>query len=513
MADYYPLIARAVAGLKDNAGESRRSLYERARTALITQLRSIDPPLSESDITRERLALEEAVRKVESEVARRANLLGPRPEASLRATGSRVEPAARPGDAERGAPSRARDSRPDSAGNEAGRQEPSSRQRPSRQQTDEPSLRPDRSAPSHPPQSRDALSGRRVPEEKPSLAAQSMRGFRDVISEADELGRAAAEANRAARKTYSEVPSPSAEFDRLEPNLEDRGASPPGDFPYSYDESPEEAEKYAQERRRRVKPEAERPPRSPRSTLGLIRVAIAMSAVAAVILLAYFLWKPVESLVKSMGTRSPIETSRESAPANQPKITDRVGQPSSSQQVAAVAQRVVLYDEDPSEPQGKQYIGTAVWRTETVPPSGNQPPEIAVRADIDVPDRKMKVTLSIRRSTDPASPVSHTLELGFVLAPDSANGGVANVPGVLMKPAEQTRGTPLAGQSVKVTDGFFLIGLSSSEADRQRNLQLLKERPWFDVPIVYTNQRRAILAIEKGSPGERAFADAFSVWK
>src|SRR6516162_7090653 len=73
MADYYPLIARAIAGLDPNApGESRRALYERARAALIAQLRSVDPPLSESEITRERLSLEEAVRKVESEAAQRA---------------------------------------------------------------------------------------------------------------------------------------------------------------------------------------------------------------------------------------------------------------------------------------------------------------------------------------------------------------------------------------------------------------------------------------------------------
>ena len=73
MADYYPLIARAIAGLDPSApGESRRALYERARAALIQQLRSVDPPLSESEITRERLALEEAVRKVESEAAQRA---------------------------------------------------------------------------------------------------------------------------------------------------------------------------------------------------------------------------------------------------------------------------------------------------------------------------------------------------------------------------------------------------------------------------------------------------------
>src|ERR1700749_2133392 len=73
MADYYPLIARAIAGLDPSApGESRRALYERARAALIAQLRGVQPPLSESEITRERLALEEAVRKVESEAAQRA---------------------------------------------------------------------------------------------------------------------------------------------------------------------------------------------------------------------------------------------------------------------------------------------------------------------------------------------------------------------------------------------------------------------------------------------------------
>src|ERR1700742_2445824 len=73
MADYYPLIARAIAGLDPSApGEARRALYERARAALIAQLRGVQPPLSESEITRERLSLEEAVRKVESEAAQRA---------------------------------------------------------------------------------------------------------------------------------------------------------------------------------------------------------------------------------------------------------------------------------------------------------------------------------------------------------------------------------------------------------------------------------------------------------
>ena len=70
MADYYPLISRAVAGLEKNNGENRRALYERARAALVAQLRGVAPALDESDITRERLALEEAIRKVEAEAAR-----------------------------------------------------------------------------------------------------------------------------------------------------------------------------------------------------------------------------------------------------------------------------------------------------------------------------------------------------------------------------------------------------------------------------------------------------------
>ena len=80
MTDYHPLIARAVEGLEKSTGEARRALYERARTALVTQLRRVDPPLSETEITKERLALEDAIRKVEAETARksRAELREPR---------------------------------------------------------------------------------------------------------------------------------------------------------------------------------------------------------------------------------------------------------------------------------------------------------------------------------------------------------------------------------------------------------------------------------------------------
>jgi hypothetical protein len=127
---------------------------------------------------------------------------------------------------------------------------------------------------------------------------------------------------------------------------------------------------------------------------------------------------------------------KEKAPAPLPDRVDR----SSSSAPAIVPQRVVLYDEDPSDPKGKQYVGSAIWRTEQVKPAAGQKADIAVRADIEIPDRKFKMTMSFRRNTDITLPASHTMEITFILPPDFAGGGVGNVPGILMKSNEQARG-------------------------------------------------------------------------
>jgi hypothetical protein len=211
---------------------------------------------------------------------------------------------------------------------------------------------------------------------------------------------------------------------------------------------------------------------------------------------------------------TPAQQDATTTPSSRPKISDRIGAPQDASRAGpAVAQRVVLYEEEPNDPQGKRYVGSVLWKTETVSPGAGQPPELAIKAEVEIPERKMTMTWSLRRNTDKTLPASHTIEIMFNLPPDFAPGGINNVPGILMKQAEQTRGTPLAGLAVKVTNNFFLIGLSAVEADFQRNLQLLKERAWFDIPIVYNNNRRAILALEKGTPGERAFDDVFAAWK
>ncbi|GLH76931.1 hypothetical protein SSBR45G_18390 [Bradyrhizobium sp. SSBR45G] len=172
----------------------------------------------------------------------------------------------------------------------------------------------------------------------------------------------------------------------------------------------------------------------------------------------------------------------------------------------------VLYDEDLSDPKGKRYSGSVIWRAETFKSAQTGRTMTAIRADIDIPERRLKASLQLRPNDDPTLPASHVAELSFQPAPEFAGGGVSNVPGILMKTNEQARGTPLAGLAVKVTEGSFLVGFSNVDADRARNEELLAAREWLDIPIVYANQRRGILAIGKGPSGDRVFADAFAAW-
>jgi hypothetical protein len=118
----------------------------------------------------------------------------------------------------------------------------------------------------------------------------------------------------------------------------------------------------------------------------------------------------------------------------------------------------------------------------------------------------------LRRNDDRQLPASHKVEIVFTLPPDFPHGGISHVPGILMKPGETTRGVPLGGIALKVMTNSFLIGLSSVDADMQRNIELLKEQSWIDIPVIYGDGKRAIIAVEMGAPGERALNNAFATW-
>ncbi len=69
MADYYSLISRAISALPQQRPDTRQAVYSRARKALQSQLRSIQPPVPDADIAAEGRALEEAIARLELEYA------------------------------------------------------------------------------------------------------------------------------------------------------------------------------------------------------------------------------------------------------------------------------------------------------------------------------------------------------------------------------------------------------------------------------------------------------------
>ncbi|HEY1541657.1 MAG TPA: hypothetical protein VGG01_04550, partial [Xanthobacteraceae bacterium] len=564
----------------------------------------------ESEITRERLALEEAIRKVEAEAARKSRF-DPPPERKRTDRGGdadqfKVPPPPRPA-------SEAADEQGDEAAAAA------------------------------------TLSGtaadlrrRNAPASERPVAGDGLQGFRNVVADVESLGDATAQAGRAAREAYNQMPAPSPEFDRLEPRLEPEGLrsrdrrpaareqrrdalreapretsreAPPRPAPASRVPAPPARDAYAprvprdaaaREPAPRERPGSRSPPpprerpagrngasqrdllnfelpqqseptradefsandfasdfeaarkaaQDPdfesglRGARGARRAAAAAPAMPAaraapadgrsygrlLVYLAIVMllvvvgggvawqWRPIVTQMRGLmaqRTTSPPAPQQE-APPVQKKITDRIGssmsaaQPSAqnADEAAAVAQRVVLYEEDPEDPQGKRFVGSAVWHTDGAQTTGaGQAADSTVRADIEIPERKMTVKWVLKRNTDKTLPASHTIEINFMLPSDFPHGGIKNIAGVIMKESEEKPGTPLAGYSVKVTDGYFLLGLSASDSDQQRNLSLLKDRPWFDIPIVYNDGRRAILAVEKGIPGDRVFKDAFAAWK
>jgi hypothetical protein len=55
------------------------------------------------------------------------------------------------------------------------------------------------------------------------------------------------------------------------------------------------------------------------------------------------------------------------------------------------AQKVVLYEEDPADPNGKRFVGSVIWRTAMLTTGLGQPPELAIRADVEVPERNLAI--------------------------------------------------------------------------------------------------------------------------
>ena len=204
------------------------------------------------------------------------------------------------------------------------------------------------------------------------------------------------------------------------------------------------------------------------------------------------------------------------APIGSASIADQTGSPSSGGTVdagIAVAQRAALLVDAPDDPQKvKTYPGTVVWHVDSVSPGQGQPLESAVKADIDIPDAKLKVTMLMQKNPEPQLPASHTIEFHFLPQPGNTLGNVKqiNVPEMRKDDDAQT-GDPLTGVPVAITENYFLVGLSRGAAETQ-NLRMIMERNWFDLSVLFAPNKLGKITFEKGASGQHVLEDATKAW-
>jgi hypothetical protein len=199
------------------------------------------------------------------------------------------------------------------------------------------------------------------------------------------------------------------------------------------------------------------------------------------------------------------------------KFNERVGggpptpPVNASRSEIGVAQRAVLYEEDPTNPRApKASAGRVTWRIDAVNAGQGQPLETVVRANVEIQEAGLTMTLLIRRNLDNTLPASHTAEIAFTTKPGESGRAIRDVGLLQFKDDFSTRGTPVAGQRITLGENLFVIGLLST--DVQRNADLMK-RGWIDIPILMASGQRAVLTFEKGAPGEQAMSEALRQWQ
>ncbi|GAB6842025.1 hypothetical protein HNR00_004930 [Methylorubrum rhodinum] len=506
MADYYPLLARALDALPDRTPALRKAVYDRARSALIGQLRNLDPPVPEADIELERKALDAAIGRLEAEYGSApATTPAAKPAPPPAQAGAKAEPGPKPAVAEATSqaaspaptPTKAAPAKPAAAAKPAGAPPPETK-KPAEAKKPEEAKKPAEPKPAPPKKP--------APEPLPPALPPA-----DLLPEPGPPVDA---------QPFVPPPRRTKPEERAEVRSEPAGvipAVPPA-------EGEDAASGEGANGRQRPRIDVVAPPSGRSRVLRNLFVGGVLASVIALIAVAAFFLRDRPSDLQRKAAETQEENAAEAPDA---KFADRVGgeaEPrpkpaapgaSPTQPEVTVSQRAVLYEENASDPRAQPTAigGHAVWRLDTVSGEQGEPLQTVLRATIEYPEAGLTLAMTMRRNRDATLPASHTIEMAFTNYGSGAKRAVQNVGLLQPKEEETARGSPLSGLPVRVRENLFLIGLSSLKSDVDRNTDLLLHKNWFDLPISYASGTRAILTFEKGNAGTRAMQAAFDAWK
>ncbi len=195
--------------------------------------------------------------------------------------------------------------------------------------------------------------------------------------------------------------------------------------------------------------------------------------------------------------------------------TTQEGTESTSQQsgVIPIGEVAYLYEEGTAGSGATRTNAAITWEIKQESLKEGNAPKPVIVGKMDVPEKAMSIDINIKRNIDEAVSASHMIELRFNLPADFTGKSVESIARFVMKTTEEAPGEPLVAVPVKVSEGYFLIALDNLTQAVAVNTQLLKESAWIDVPIVYGTGKRALITLEKGGTGERVFDEAFKDWQ
>jgi hypothetical protein len=568
MADYHSLLTRAVANLP-NAGTpaTRAAIYGRARKALLEQLRSLRPPLPESDITREEKALDAAIAEIEERHGSQDPAPPPASAPPTPTSPAPGKPGAAPAKAVPSPPQPAAVQRPVAPGpSEASARSPSQTGAPSQPGAASAPIQGAALRPPPPSQPRSQPAG--SPPQAPIPTAGKPAAAPTVASPARSQ-LAAAMANPPSGRSAPPVGTKGGKDEGLpgvaaldpgravRPNKADdaQASGAPPVIATRHDESVQSAEapEVAAEFDRpglASRPEAEiQRPVAPGADVAKpkpllwIAAAVVLGIVLAVAGAAILMrQKPQDLAIKP-----PVEAQQPAPPEPSAKIAERVqanppapaappppasgpqaGQPSAQGAAAppTTAPQAPGPPAAPAPPAGRAAmlvasadnpqkpivsLGSTVWSL--IPPAANQPATVGVKAEADIPDLKMHATMTLRKNTDPTLQATHTIDLKFSFAEGAPIPGFKDVGLPQMRKEDSTAAEALTSVKVKISDTYFLIALAKGDSDTARNLDLMQTRSWFDFPLLLNDDRIAKVVFQKSPEGQAMLEKAFDAWK
>ncbi|MEO9901549.1 MAG: hypothetical protein ABJF28_12205, partial [Nisaea sp.] len=510
MADYYSILKKTIASLPENNGAARRSVYSRARNAIVNQLKAYEPPLSPSEITSEQLRLEEAIRKVEAEAARESLGL------TSKAKGSpSAEPAAAPA-----------------------AQAPA----PAATVAD-----PVGSAPEIPsaPQNRTSEPVRTEPIlPEPSTSSP----LKDVVEEAGNLGEASHKAvqdtkdamvgDRSTERLEPLFGSGEETLDTADGKALDESAPVDAIAPPLEDQTERSRSRRKSGERKSASAALKGDGKSSILPMALVGALVIIALGIAAVLYSQrdmvsgivagsdpaATENPTEAVVED---EQPAETAAQTdtadsseaddASKNEDRLLGGDGEPAAASDARSVTTTLITPGEDsvprstPSEAETPETAGQpetapeepvvapTVTSEDRVPSIVSTPPADAtpgvqksilyeegensngagtasqgevvwsidqetdlegnaqsvLSAVVRIPERNVAVDIRIKPNDDVSLPASHLVEIKYDFPETFSAGDVVNVPGLVMKPTEEARGDALIGASVKVSPGYF----------------------------------------------------------